>query len=35
MIVTAFIFSLSQMAERLTNILNMHRNRFLLFLDLA
>lgn len=35
MIVAAFIFSPSQMAELLTNILLSHRNHFLLFLDLA
>lgn len=35
MIVAAFIFSPSQMAELLTNILQSHRNHFLLFLDLA
>lgn len=35
MIVAAFIFSPSQMAEFLTNILLSHRNYFLLFLDLA
>lgn len=35
MIVAAFIFSPSQMAELLTNILQSHHNHFLLFLDLA